>query len=1031
MVVTTPHRDSFFFNEFIRVKWWIFPTFFVPLCSVYIYCMRRTIITLAAVLFMAMSPTEIVAQMPDIESQYTAVEEMLERRRWGDAHVALKELTTKLDPIKHKREMEWCEYQLLRCVVELDMDNVEKSMDSYLRRYPTSIYKNSVAFMVAGYVCDNGDMKRAKELFESVDYKSLDAREKERYNIRVGYIRFLDKEYDQADELFERIHRYSEYCPHALYFSSYIDYIEGRNDEAEKGFKRLMEYAEYADLAPYYLLQLEYREGDYNNVIEKGEKLLSKASEDIYADLVRIIAESYFINGDYANALRYISNYPDEMVGRQENYIKGYSLYRLARYQDAIPSLTAVCGAEDALTQNASYHLGDCYLRVKDKHHAADAFAMASVEGFDDDIAEDALLNYGRLRFELGGGVFNEAINVLHAYLERYPNSEYTAEVKKLLVAAFYNSADYAAAYNTIKQMANPDRELRAVLQRVAVYCAVEAIGRGEWESAEKLLKESEQIDLVPKYNALTLYWLGEVAYHKGELEQAVAYYEGYMRRAPKDAVEYHYANYGLGYVFLSLGKMDRAQSAFKGFVRDYTLRDGYLYDAHNRLGDAHFAVREFKEARNAYNVVANTSAEERHYANYQLALVDGIDNNMSSKIERLKGIVAGDEGPYIDDAWYELGRSYITLERYREGAETLSNFVDSDTLSPYRTAALSDLALAYYNLGRKGDARLCYERVVSLDPQSPAAMEAIRGIREIYLAEGRVDDYLAYAERNGLQGDMSAAARDSLTFASAKSLYLNGDMREASRKLTSYVDSFPNGYNRTEALFLLSDSYVSLEDNESALRTMKQLLDYGTTQYTERVLDVYARMNFNMEYYDESAKAYRQLYDVSREAKRREVAAEGYVEATLKCGSGEDIKLMAADVLKMKDATEWAVSQAKLAKANVLREEGSRKEAMQIYAELAKNRKQAEGAEAYYRLVEDDYLLGNYERAEKRVYDLGECGSIYWQAKIFLILGDVLVEKGNKFQARATYQSIVDGYTPSDDGIVEEARQRIASLAE
>lgn len=88
------------------------------------------------------------------------------------------------------------------------------------------------------------------------------------------------------------------------------------------------------------------------------------------------------------------------------------------------------------------------------------------------------------------------------------------------------------------------------------------------------------------------------------------------------------------------------------------------------------------------------------------------------------------------------------------------------------------------------------------------------------------------------------------------------------------------------------------------------------------------------------------------------------------------------------------------------------------------------EGAEAYYRLVEDSYLQGNYSDVEKRVYNLGQCGSMFWQAKMFLVLGDVLAKSGNTFQARATYQSIVDGYTPKDDGIVEEAKKRIASLA-
>lgn len=32
-------------------------------------------------------------------------------------------------------------------------------------------------------------------------------------------------------------------------------------------------------------------------------------------------------------------------------------------------------------------------------------------------------------------------------------------------------------------------------------------------------------------------------------------------------------------------------------------------------------------------------------------------------------------------------------------------------------------------------------------------------------------------------------------------------------------------------------------------------------------------------------------------------------------------------------------------------------------------------------------------------------------------------------FQARATYQSIVDGYTPADDGIVAEAKEKIKKL--
>lgn len=48
---------------------------------------------------------------------------------------------------------------------------------------------------------------------------------------------------------------------------------------------------------------------------------------------------------------------------------------------------------------------------------------MAANEAFDAAIAEDALFNYGKLQYELGGGLFNEAIHVLNRYIAQYPTS--------------------------------------------------------------------------------------------------------------------------------------------------------------------------------------------------------------------------------------------------------------------------------------------------------------------------------------------------------------------------------------------------------------------------------------------------------------------------------------------------------------------------------------------------------------------------------------------------------------------------------
>ena len=991
--------------------------------------MRRNAFIVAVLFALTSFATPATAQTIDKRERIDDINTMLERRRWGEARVALDRLSSELNPVIDYNDVVWAEYHKVRCAMELGDVEAVSAMENYVKRFPASIYRNSMQFMLACHVCDSGDLVRAKELFDEVNYKSLDAGEKERYDMRVGYICFLNGDYREAKHRFMQVSKVSSYYPHALYYYSYIVYREGHYIEAEDGFMQLKKYVGYEALAPFYLLQIEYRRCNYDYVISEGEALLSKASMSTYMDIVRVLAESYFIKGDYKSALKQINTYPEEMYGRQEHYIRGYSLYRMAQFRDAVQSLSKVCGAEDALTQNASYHLADCYLNMGDKQSAADAFALAAVEGFDETIAEDALLNYCRLKFELGGGVFNESINILKNYLKRYPDSPHILEVKQLLIASFFNSENYQAAYVAIREFNNPDREMSAAHQKVAVYLAVEAIEKEDWALAEQLLQEAEKLALVPKYNALIKYWQGEIAYHKGDMKLAANYYEEYVRRAPKSEIEYQYAHYGLGYAYLNMGKLAEAQSALQNFVYDYPTRDGYLFDAHNRLGDVYFETRQIDNARRVYRVSAASYTDDRFYANYQLAMVDGIDNKQRSKINRLKDIVALGEGPYVDDAWYELGRTYLSAQQYRDGAATLQNFVEADTTSPYYVSALSDLALAYYNLDNKEDARRYYEKVVEFDPQSSAAMSAIRSIREIYVADGNVDGYFAYAERCGVQSDMSVAARDSLSFAAAKVLYLNGDTENAKNRLNDYITTFDKGYNRTEALFYLSDCYVLLENKPMAMKNMESLLELGQTQYRERVLDVYARMSFDEEEYEKSAGAYLELYNIAHDLKQRQYASEGYMDASLHYLEGAKLMQAADQVLKMEYATEWATRKAMLAKADVLRENNSMIEAIGLYKKLAENTMTVEGAEAYYRLVEYDYDCGDYAAAENRVYALNKCVSEYWHARIFIVLGDVLVKTNNLFQARATYQSVVDGYSVANDGVIAQAKQRIASI--
>lgn len=980
------------------------------------------------------------------DGERSNIEELVERRRWADAKLALQEYRRGLDPIKDRYEFEWVDYQLVCCHVELGSQEAEALMSAFMEHYPSSQYANRMLFMFGCYHCDNGNLELAEPLFDEVDYEALSALEKERYDIRLGYIRFTQGDYLSASSRFANISPKSPYYEHARYYLSYIDYHSYRYDLAKAGFESLAHSDSYRQVIPYYLLQIEYREQNFNYVISEGERLLATSTSDVRPDLVRIIAEAYFIQNDYAQALKYISMYPEDKYARQENYIKGYSLYRLARYEDAIEPLNSVCGANDHLTQNASYHLADCYLRVGDKSNAAKAFAMASVEGFDETIAENALLNQGRLVFELGG-VMNESLNVLKQYLQRYPESIHCAEVQNLIVATYYNSSSYEAAYDIIKSIQNPSKDLRLALQKITVYRAVDEIAAGNYVLAGELLDESKSIGMSAKYKALTYYWMGELAMIKGEYDEAKRMYEDYIRCAPKSDNEYAMAHYGLGYAYFSNKEYDMASVAFdtylRGFVfddngalrrssKEYVAKDQerYIYDAQNRFGDSHFAQRHFDAARKAYGIASayrDTNSPICHYANYQLAIIDGIKSKNATKIERLKDVVRGGS-EYADDAWYEIGRTYISASEYEDGIRVLEDFVDNNLHSPYYIPALMNLGLGYYNLYMYDEARDKYKLVIEADPQSQTALEALRAIREIYVTRSDIDGYFEFANSCGVQSDMGIAARDSLTFTVARNEYLDGDINLAAVKLRTYLDEFEVGYNRTEALFYLSDCFIRIDDKEQALECMDELVSIGTNQYTERVLTVMAPMCFDMELYPKSADAYLKLYEVANDDSRRMWAVDGYVKSRLKYLADSEAITFVAELEAMECVKVETMRKAQIVKARALFTQGD-DAAFDIFRQLAENRRTVEGAESYYRLVEQSYNRGDLAISEQMVYDMGEFGSVYWQAKCFIILGDIMRDKGNIFQARATYQSVVDGYTISDDGIVMEAQSRINSL--
>ena len=970
--------------------------------------------------------------MPDASAHLQRGCSLFDHGRWTDARYELLKAREGIQP-DSRFDLQQIDYRLAVCAMKLGSAEAEAMMSDFMKRYPESIYNNDLRFSLGLLYCSRQEYDKAYRVFESVNYKALNRTQREQYDLRMGYIEFIRDNYDKALSYFDRISPASEYFDHALYYKSYIAYSRDNYSWAKSGFERLLKSEAYGSVAPYYLLQIEFREGNYRYVVENGEDLIRRAAPRQRTDLYRVMAESWFRLGEYSKPLDNLDAYARTggVMGRAENYIYGFSLYRTARYDEARDYLRQACGADDALTQNASYHLADCYLREGDKQMAMQSFAMASNADFDAEIAEDALFNYGKLQYELGGGHFNEAIQILTRYVERYPDSSRTRTARELLAAAYYNSHNYDAAYDIISSYPDPDGELRAAKQKITYFRGLSAYEQGDASAANRYLIESSRIGVSPRYVALSMFWQGEIAYGRGDYDKALRDYEAYLKRAPKGEREYALAYYNSGYCYFSEENMPRAREAFRKFLDLHPQADAYRADALNRVGDTYYSDRQFDQALNYYGQTVSAGGAGADYARYQRAVTLGILGRTSEKISILQQIVRGGTGDYLDDATYELGRTFIAQERYRDGVQVLESFVQTQPESPYRTAAYSELGLAYLNLGEKQKSLAAYDRVVKAAPQSSEAKDALQGIRDIYVSDGDANGYFAYAEESGVEGDLTAMSRDSLTFAAARRVYLAGESETAAKSLRSYLDSYPKGYYTNDALYFLSDCYIKTGDNDRAIETLSELVDGGRNQYTVRALKTLASMTWTEKRYEESADAYRKLADLESTAAAKGVAMSGYVSATIAAGDDDRILAMADDVASYTAAGDKAWRESQFAKAKILDRRGDKAGALKIFGRLSSNVQTPEGAESAYYVIEEAFRSGDTARAEKLTFEFSDKGTphAYWLAKSFLLLGDIYVQKGDMFQARATYQSIVDGYTPADDGIIDQAKERIQKL--
>lgn len=977
----------------------------------------------------------------DPDADYKKGIELLQQEKFNAAQGKFREA---IDRIQSGRESTSHEllinalYYDAYCSAQLNRPDAEKLFTDLVSNYEENPTTRRAYFQLGNIYFDQKKYSKSISWYKKTDPADLSADERTQYSFRFATCYFYQKDFAKAKPLFEKLKDdQNEYYYPSNYYYGYIAYRQGNFNSALSAFRIAGQSELYKPVIPYYLANIDFMNGKYDEVIAEA-LTLAGTSSPYQLDMQHLIGKAYFAKQQYEKALPYFTAYLSGTgkVSKIDLYEIGFCQYQTKHYDDAIASLQQLNVSNDSLGQNAMYLVGDCYLKTNRRNEARLAFENASKMDADAFVKEQSSFQFAKLSHELN--YHDVSVKALQQFIAAYPKSSHTEDAKRFLTLEFLTTNNYGEALEVLRTIPAKTPESRKAYQKVAYAHATELYNEKKYREAMNLLDESLKNPVDAGLQAAAYFWKGEASYNLAKYDSSAAYHDQFLDLAkPKTIypanVTIANSEYTLGYCYLKQEDYDKAFSHFNKVKSALASSPGdqnkKIYsDAVLRCGDCQFALHNYSAASSNYDLVINKKTGGTDYALYQKAIILGLKNNTTDKISVLRRITS--EFPssiYVDDAWYELGVSYLSVPSYQDAAQAFNQIINKYPSSSYVVKAHLKLGLIYYNLDNDAEALKQYQWVLTKYPKTADGAEALNGVKEIYTGKGDAQGYLNFVQ--GLPNvNVSDAVKDSVVYLAAESKYSKGDCNGAVNEFNSYLKNFPQGAFATSAHFYRGECLFRQNDFNNALKDYEFVADQPQNRFSEKALLNAARINYvQKKNYDKAYNYYRQLSTNADFKSDALEAAKGMMYSAWYSARYDDAANAANLVLSLNNASHDDQIEAHFYLGKVAYAANDAEKAFNEFSIVSKATSSAIGAESSYRMGEIYFKKNGLKQAEAQCWDVikKKSGSDYWTAKSYLLLADIYQAQNDWFQAKATLQSVLDNYKGIDD-IIPYAKKEL-----
>ncbi|MEX2596578.1 MAG: tetratricopeptide repeat protein [Salibacteraceae bacterium] len=921
------------------------------------------------------------------------------------------------------------------CALELFHKDAEFLLKEFIRNHSTSTRINDAWFLLGEYNYRKKDWNDAIDYFNEIDPDDLSEPRKSEYLFKKGFSYFQKNDYDKAaDQFFQMKEASSIYYAPGVYYFAHINYELGNYATALKSFKSLDEHPQFGEVVPYYIVQVYHFQEKYDNLIAYGKPFLKQDEVKRKAEISRLVGEALYHREAYDEAIPFLEDFMASRLPKQKEdfYVLGYACYRANLFDKAAEQFSKISYSDDSLGQNASYHLGETYLKASKKSYARNAYRTASRMDFDPKMKEDALFKYAQLSYELSYDPYDGAIAAFKEYIDVYPNSERTQEAFDYLVNIYLTSKNYDAALSSIDEYDDPDIRLQEAYQRIAYNKAVSLYQDRLFRDAINYFKKSLKYTQSKELTALGNYWIAEAQYNRNEFDQAVESYKTFIYTPGAVLTPYfNLANYNIGYACFQQDKFNDATSWYRRFTSYNKEKDEVkLNDANLRLGDCYFMLNDYPAAFDYYEKAARIGKADQDYALYQLAMTQGLLKNLNAKLESLEKLTNNfPESHYLVAAYYEIGRVHIALGNDEEALANLNKVVSDFPGSIYVRKAMVSIGQTYYNQQRDDEALKVFLSIIEKYKTFDDTREALIGVQNIYTDQGRVEKYedlissLEYVS-------ISDMALDSINYEAAEIQYFNGQCKEAVAAFDKYLNRFEKGVFHLNSKFYRAECLYKMGQQDAALEDYEFVADQPQNKFSESALLKAARINFSRENYPDALAYYKRLSMFGHYKDNLLEAEIGQMRCNFKLNNFQGAIANAFIVLENEKIDSKLETEADLVIAKSNLELESPMEADLHLKKVMMSGSPSQAAEATYLSARVQFNMDSLDSAEVIVFDLVENhqSQSFWMAKGLILLSDIYVTRGDLFQARATLESIIDNYTERDE-LRLQAEQKLATI--